>query len=252
MRRVLLGVALLAAVGCGDEPAPAEAPHAEQEAVARAEPTEVEMVAAMEAHYGAVILAHDGLQQGDVEKLRRQLALVSDQPLPASAPSPWLPYHERLQHAASLAETAGDLDAAARVLASVALACGRCHQALVRGPVYPAPAPDESAEPLKAAMLDHEWATERLWEGVTGPWDEAWRRGAAELAATRVFGEPDTEPTDDLRRREQALRDLGAEAMNTTALDARAYLYGRLLGTCADCHRASGVTFEAPPAPPPD
>jgi len=246
--RILVWAALVAVIGCGEE-TPSAAPETakrQMSAPARERPSEVEMVASMEAHYNVVILAHDALLQNDLERFRSQLSLVPDQQLPPGSPAEWIPFHQRLKEAASRGSSASDLQQGANALASVVFACGTCHAALGSGPVYPAPAPDDGDDYLETAMLDHEWVTERLWEGVTGPWDNAWQRGAAALAAIQVFGDPDFEVvlTDDLRRREQELREIGEEAMITTALDERAALYGRLLSTCGDCHRASGVEFE--------
>jgi cytochrome c553 len=246
--RILVAVALVAVIGCGEEsasPTP-ETTKQETSAPARDRPTEVEMVAWMEAHYGLVILAHDALQQGDLESFRSQLALAPDQELPPNSPPEWIPFHQRLQQAASQGAAVSDLAAAANALASVVLACGTCHAALGTGPIYPAPAPGDGDNFLETAMLDHKWATERLWEGVTGPWDNAWQRGAAALAVIQIFGDPGSQVvlTDDLRRREEQLRKIGEQAMATTALDERAALYGRLLSTCGDCHRAIGVQFE--------
>jgi cytochrome c553 len=244
-----MGAALLAAMGCGEErpPKTPETTTREASAPARERPTEVEMVAAMEAHYSVVILAHDALLQGNLETFRSQLALVPDQGLPPTSPQHWLPLHEKLQAAALAGANAADLDTAASTLAQVLLACGTCHVALGTGPTYPAPAPDDGDNVLQTAMLDHQWATERLWEGVTGPWDNAWERGADSLAMLELFGEADPELTlsDELRRREQELREIGEEARTTTALDERAALYGRLLATCGGCHQLMGVTFEA-------
>jgi cytochrome c553 len=245
----VIGVMLLVLGGCGEQEQ-SSAPEPVPQATAPAErdqPTEVEMVASMEAHYNIVILAHDALLQGDLDRFRSQLALVPEQELPANSPAAWTPLHERLQAAARSGAEVADLDAAAAALASVVLACGTCHAALDTGPVYPAPAPDDGADPLKTAMRDHQWVTERLWEGVTGPWDNAWERGAEALAVVQVFGEAQQRGvnlSDDLRRREQELREIGTEAKATTALDARAALYGRLLATCGECHRAVGVKFE--------
>jgi cytochrome c553 len=209
-------------------------------------PTEVEMVASMEAHYNVVILAHDALLQGDLEGFRSQLSLVLEEALPPSAPAEWLPPHERLQAVAREGANASDLDEAAAALAQVVLACGTCHAAFDTGPVYPAPAPADGEDAVKTAMLDHKWVTERLWEGVTGPWDNAWERGADALAVVEVFGDENLAVTlsDDLKRRERELRKIGEEAKTTRALDERAALYGRLLATCAECHQAAEVTFE--------
>lgn len=206
------------------------------------------MVASMEAHYGLVILAHDALIHGDLDAFRAQLARAAEQQLPPSAPAAWGPYHEPLRAAAGSGAEAEDLEQAAHALAEVVRACGTCHAALDAGPVYPAPAPGDGETVVETAMLDHQWATERLWEGVTGPWDGAWQRGADALAETRVFGDLGEGVTlaDALREREEALRAIGREAKTTDGLDARAALYGRLLATCGDCHLEAGVEF-APP-----
>ena len=251
MRLILVGALLIALSGCGEQSPPA-APEAATKPVTtvpvRDRPSEVQMVAAMEAHYSVVILAHDALLQGDLDMFRSQLALVRGHELPANSPEEWSPLHEQLRAAAGRGAEVGDLDAAAEALAAVVLACGTCHAAQGGGPVYPAPAPDDGANALEAAMRDHQWATERLWEGVTGPWDNAWERGADALAVTQLFDGPDSEVvlSDDLRRRAEQLREIGRLARTTTALDERAALYGRLLSTCGECHQAIGVGFEEP------
>lgn len=248
--RVFICFAAIAVLGCGDDRQAAESAfdssQQEEAAPMRSRPSEVEMVAAMEAHYNVVILAHDALLQGDLDAFRAQLALVPEQQLPPGSPEAWLLLHERLHEAARAGANVADLGAAAGALSSVVLACGQCHAALGTGPVYPAPAPDDGATALETAMRDHAWATERLWEGVTGPWDNAWERGANALAQIEIFGEDDltTNYSEDLRSREQALREIGQQATSTTGIGERAALYGRLLSTCGECHQAIGVTFE--------
>lgn len=251
MRLILVWVALIAVSGCGEQSPPAAQEAATKPVTSvpvRDRPSEVQMVAAMEAHYSVVILAHDALLQGDLESFRSQLALVPGQELPVGSPEEWIPLHDQFRVAAGKGAEVTDLDAAAVALASVVLACGTCHAALVSGPIYPAPAPDDGANALETAMRDHQWATERLWEGVTGPWDNAWERGADALTVTQVFDGPDSEVvlSDDLQRRVQQLREIGRQAKITTALDERAALYGRLLSTCGECHQAIGVKFEEP------
>jgi cytochrome c553 len=243
LARILMLLGLVIVFGCGgDDDEPVAPPLVEQEG-----PTEVEMVAAMEAHYTTTILAHDALIQGDVDGFRAQLAATSSHELPPNSPELWKPFDRQLHAAARKAAEATDLDSAATGMAEVALACGACHGGVGAGPIYPAPAPRDGRDPLQEAMLEHQWATERLWEGVTGPWENAWERGSAALAETRVFGgsESSMPPDESLLEREAALRSLGEEAMTTKALDARARLYGRLLATCGDCHGAMGI--ELPP-----
>ena len=54
MKRILVLAVLIVGVGCGDENPPATP---EASPAVRDQPTEVEMVATMEAHYSVVILA---------------------------------------------------------------------------------------------------------------------------------------------------------------------------------------------------
>jgi len=248
VKRILVGLVSIVALGCGEDgaTAPSRAGSGQAERTARSEPTEVEMVASMEAHYGVVILAHDALVQGDLERFRAQLARVSDQSLPDSAPPQWRPFYAQLQAAARQGVDVEDLDEAAEEFAHVVLSCGTCHEALDRGPVYPAPAPDEGDSAIETAMRDHQWATERLWEGVTGPWNDAWERGADALAEQEVFGraEPDFDPGEELERRARELRELGEIARTTTSPAERAALYGRLLARCGGCHQLVGVKPE--------
>jgi cytochrome c553 len=211
--------------------------------------TEVEMVAVMEQHYHSAISAHDALIRDDLEGLRQQLAKLVEQSLPPAAPQSWQTYDAELREAARTAAEANDLGSAASTMAAVAEACGICHAALGVEKIYFWPAPPEGDETIKATMQTHQWATERLWEGVTGPWDNAWERGSAALAESRVFREGEA-VTDSLRAREIALRGLGQMAKTINGLQERASLYGQLLTSCTGCHQEAGVTIKQAPPPP--
>ena len=90
-------------------------------------------------------------------------------------------------------------------------------------------------------MKRHMWATERLWEGIYGPSDEAWKAGAAAL-------ELDPFPKKELSKG-------GVHALSSAARfskhakhvgdrktgEQRAKLYASLLATCSPCHDAMGV-----------
>lgn len=243
MTRTLASIAMVLALGCGVEEQSAERTSAAE----RDGLTEVERVAFMEAHYETTMLAHDALIEGDLAAFREHLAATDSHVLPPDAPAHWKPFDAQLHEAARAGAEAADRRAAAEAMGRVALACGACHAGVEAGPVYPAPAARDSADPIEDAMLEHQWVSERLWEGVTGPWDNAWERGAAALAKTAVFGESASgpAPAEAQLRAEAALRALGAEAQRTETLPERAALYGRLLVTCSECHRALGI--ELPP-----
>jgi cytochrome c553 len=215
-------------------------------------PSEAEMVNLMERHYEATILSHDALIQGDLETMRKQLARLARQKLPANAPQGWSPFHARLQEAArSGASNITTLQEAGSVMAEVAEACGACHAAQKVENIYYWPAPPEDEKSLKSTMHTHQWASERLWEGVTGPFAEAWPRGASALAEGRIFKGEGDEVKASLRAREDELREMGRSAMAASGLHARALAYGRLLTRCAACHREAGVSIApAKPMPP--
>ncbi len=239
MIRTLLLTMLVSVVACGGvEDASEPTVMAERE-----EPTEVEMVAAMEAHYTAAILAHDALIQGDLENFRAHLAELDSQALPANSPDAWKIFEEQLHAAAARARDVTELGVAASTMAAVSLACGTCHQSAPGGPVYPAPPPGEDEGSTKAEMRKHERAALMLWDGVTGPSEYGWREGTEGLAGTRIFadGESAGETDPSLLAREATLRGLGEEAKTATSLPDRAVLYGRVLTTCGDCHQAVGV-----------
>lgn len=217
-------------------------------------PRDVEIVAAMEAHYQQATRAHDALVQGELDIFRSSMSAIRHHELPKGSPAAWNPLHDQLTTAATAASEVTDLSGAAAAMASVTLACGTCHKGIGRGPVYPVPPVAEGDRVLTAEMREHQWSVVMLWDGVTGPSDYAWERGTAALAETDIFAESSGTGTvaKDMVAREQALRDLGSEGKTTTTPGDRAALFGRVLATCGGCHQAAGVKLpalqDAPPA----
>lgn len=201
--------------------------------------TEVDKVALMEQHYNAAIVAHDMLIAGDLEGFRSQIGSLAAQELPANAPEPWRFGHEKMQGAAEEASASASLEEAAGAMGYIVETCGACHAAHPAGPVYQnptAPTGDEVGD----KMQGHQWATERLWEGVTGPVDGAWTRGATALANSRVFKDSNDASLLEL---ESGMRKLGEDALKLNSLSERAQLYGTLLATCGSCHQQAKVTL---------
>ena len=204
--------------------------------------TESDRVALMEEHYVVAIGAHDMLIAGDLERFRTQFDSLSSQELPSNAPEAWRAPHGHMQKAAETAKQAMTLEEAATSMAFVVQACGSCHAANPnRGPVYRQPSEPEG-EDRTAKMKHHQWASERLWEGVTGPSDYAWSRGTAALAKSRVFAEG--QGTKALLELEQKMRALGEDAKKLTVLADRAKLYGKLLASCGSCHQQMGIEIK--------
>jgi cytochrome c553 len=145
--------------------------------------------------------------------------------------------HELLSAASAIAQ-ATDVSAAAAPFASLAGACSWCHVtsgAKVTFPYEPEPA-DEPA--LDVQMRRHQWAAARLWEGVVGPSDEAWRDGIRVMVSTSIDVRRTTnaKPNADVVEYTNQIRTLAMRADNVPDPAARANLYGDMLTTCASCH----------------
>jgi cytochrome c553 len=159
---------------------------------------------------------------------------------PAKVLEEWLPFVVNLRAAAGEIVEAEDVHAASRGTGAVALACGECHDALREGPRYELPPPPPDDPDAAAIMRRHQWAADRLWDGVVLPNDEAWSLGAGAIVElprcdADVGGEKQTQVIADAVRR---TNELATEAASATDLDARARIYGELLGTCHTCHLA--------------
>lgn len=228
-------------MGC-DEP-DEESPPVEAVEPAPTELTEVEMVALMEGHYNSAIASHDALIRGDLATFKERIAEIPERALPPGAPETWRAHERRLHEAARRTGEVSTLESAGPAMAALVEACGACHAAVGLGQIYRQPELPEGEHPVETAMLGHQWATERLWEGITGPWDDAWGRGADALAESRVFSTEGEPVSSSLQAREEQMREMGRLA-KTSGLSNRAEIYGRLLATCGSCHTEAGVSFD--------
>jgi cytochrome c553 len=241
--RAIFGVlfCLLFTAGCREQAKPpvTDAPEAAADSA---------LSDSMREHFELATAAHDALLHGDLPGFREEMASLGEARLPPGSSRSRVTLHKALEAAAIGASQARDIDAAGAALGPVVLACGTCHSELGKGPRYEVEKPTEGANALQTAMLGHEWATERLWEGITGPSDAAWLLGAEALSRTDVFGDQGEAVmiSEFVRERERHLRSIGEQAREAEGLEARAGLYGRLLATCAECHQAIRVLFDDP------
>jgi hypothetical protein len=85
-------------------------------------------------------------------------------------------------------------------------------------------------------MARHQWAADRLWEGMVGAADESWQAGLDVLARAPL---PSPSPSADqvvLATRLQRLAEHARATLPTEGLDQRAATYGEILVVCAGCH----------------
>jgi len=217
------------------EPAEPEAkqPPPPQSALAKAR---ADATAHMEAHFEQGRTLQRKLVVGDLpaaKQVATQIAALS----PKSYPAEWLPFIASMRGAAETTARAEDLAAAAAGAGQVAGACGRCHEALGKGPRF---ATTEPPADDPTGMKAHQWAATRMWEGIVGPSDPAWGSGTQRFA-TLPECQPDlggelAEALPSIEDARARVGELTQRATQVTDVDARARLYGDYLGACATCH----------------
>lgn len=131
--------------------------------------------------------------------------------------------------------SARTLEEAAYAEVRVAAACAQCHVATQSGPVFRTPSkapPDRPTVP--AQMARHQWAADRLWEGLVGASDEHWRAGLYVLATSPLQHVESGSPA--IAKHLQRLARLALDRRPKPTLEERQDIYAELLITCAGCH----------------
>jgi hypothetical protein len=155
-------------------------------------------------------------------------------------PKHWQVSATQLQDSARRIRQSSDLSEAAASTADIGRACGLCHTA-VRGPkitVEAAPAFDSS---VPSRMRRHQWATERLWEGLYVPSDQAWNAGAGALDMDPFPGEALKKGGVHARSAASRFTATAKTLAQAKTSEARGAAYAEILSTCGPCHEAMGV-----------
>jgi hypothetical protein len=88
-------------------------------------------------------------------------------------------------------------------------------------------------------MQRHQWAAERLWDGLVVPSDEAWQAGALALSEAPLAPQeltPGKSPVPKVGEMEQMVHALARQALDADRAEVRAHVYGQVLAACAACH----------------
>jgi mono/diheme cytochrome c family protein len=191
-------------------------------------------------HFVIATWSRDVLINGDLEALREPLEALATYDYRSVAPGGWMSYVAKMQQAARVTSAAQTMEIAAVGVATMARTCAECHVATGRGPAFAGGDNEgdaQDADTLGERMRRHMWAADRLWEGLTGPADDSWTAGAAVLARAPL-PPPSADPPlpADYVAAITEVRELGAEALDASMLEARADVYGRFLASCAGCH----------------
>lgn len=214
--------------------APAAAPTATP--VAEAPPPELR--ATMHQDLLRAVAIREAVISGELADTRAPARWLAEQAL--DVPEAWKPHVAAMQRVAREVVDAADIKAAARATGQLARQCGECHRSVGARHDMSFPPEPPKGKGAQSAMVLHQWAAERLYQGLVSNNDEAWRAGAAALVEAPLHVEEitaDVELPEDLHGLAGTVRQLGARASGTTDAGARAEIYGELIGSCAACHK---------------
>jgi hypothetical protein len=195
----------------------------------------------MELHYLKANQVHDAVVMGNLDTAKATAQWIADNTVADQLPVKWRPNVPPVVDAANEVVGASDLETAAKGLASLGNACGKCHAAMEVPMEIPEKDPPPEADDAKSHMLRHQWAVRRMWDGLIAPSDDAWTAGAEALKEAPLTVESGTASE---AKEGQGIADevhgLGAAAVGQTLPDERAATYGELLYTCSKCHSGGG------------
>lgn len=198
----------------------------------------------MEGHFDEAKAIHAAVILGDLEACQEPAQWIVDHEA-VSAPAAWDSYIETMRGAAQDVLDAQGIGAAADAASRLTRTCGSCHSAHAPGVTYtasPAPSDDPALVPH---MARHNWAIERMWEGLTTSSVDAWNAGAQELSGTPLSLDAFSveEGTEvQVSALAQRVHQLGAQGASEVGWGGRTDVYGQLLTTCAACHQRATET----------
>jgi cytochrome c553 len=181
--------------------------------------------------------------EGDLGRFTRAAIYIAENDIGPSAPETWKPYATALQQAAEQGRHAKSIEAAAAAVGQLGARCADCHRAL-GGPKFTLGEPPVQRAGVDAHMDRHQWAADRMWDGLIASATPVWIKGAEVMADARLTAEqvaPETPDIDAIARRVH----FQANAARLLPEQQWGKAYGEFIATCALCHEKTGVAGRA-------
>jgi hypothetical protein len=193
----------------------------------------------MFAHFDRAGEVHNALVKGELDRARKAAEWIVVHQEPGTIPGDSPALRSEMQRQAAAVSVSNTLPEATLAAAQMGRACGDCHRENEVNPRFLVGTAPPGGTGPQAEMARHIWASERMWEGLVGPEDHAWRSGAEALRSgwldpQQVVANPEDRPR--IRTLVQQVYELGNEAQSAADPHTRADLYGEFLNTCNDCH----------------
>lgn len=228
--------AVLFLIHCGGSSQPVSEPSPEPTGV---DSEEQSKVTNMHLHFADINAIHLALISGNLISAR-EMAKKVRAGFAGPQPKGWEPFIKRTVASAEMLEVTDDLGMAARLASTMANTCGDCHRAQgIEVVEHVAVPPPREEDKFSDFMIRHQWASDRLWEGMIGPSEAAWNAGSAALGDidfTLADLEGHLLATPEIEALLAQLRSDAAAANKTKGNQNRQELYGSFLSGCAGCH----------------
>jgi hypothetical protein len=238
----LLVLPVVVAVGCGGgQQAPAEqAKPAEPAAPA------VDVAKHMHEHLSRVTTMQEAVIRGDMEAAVEPARWIADHQETAGLPAGQEAVLADMKKQAAVVAEAKDFKNAATATAMVISYCGKCHDAAKVTAAIPE-APKPTAEGAVAAhMVEHQWATDLLYQGLVIPSEERWQKGLAAMAGAPLAEKDlpkDAKLTKEIAALEKKVHEMAGKAKTATDIGTKVAFYGEYIGGCAGCHGLHGKVW---------
>lgn len=194
----------------------------------------------MHDHLTRITTIKAAIIAGKLEDVREPAIWLADHEEVAELPADFERYITQMRAYARQVVEARDLKSAAVSVSRMAKTCGNCHLVNhVNLEFGYDNAPRQDLEDVVTHMQRHQWAADRLWEGLIGPSNHAWDRGTDMLIDVPLDPSDvtvSTEHADEISSIARRIHALGGIGTETKTPDARSELYAEILGLCANCH----------------
>jgi len=184
---------------------------------------------------------------GNLDSVREPAMWLAENDSVSGLPENYRPFVDQMRGYAREVVAAPDLQSAAVSVSAMARTCSNCHLANDVSLAFGFDSEPEGWADTVSHMQRHQWGIDRMWEGLIGPSDAAWDRGADMLVdvplqpvevANATTSEADAAKVEKIAR---LVHSFGSQSASTVTPDERSELFGEVLGLCAECHAILGA-----------
>jgi len=239
---IVVFLPMVLVLGCGGAPQPP----AEQAKPAEPPAPAVDVAKHMHEHLARVTSMQEAVIRGDMEAVVEPARWIADHQETAGLPAGTETVVADMKKSAAVVAEARDLKNAATATAMTISYCGTCHSAAKVTPVMAEMAKPAASGPMAAHMLEHQWATDLMYQGLVIPSEDRWLKGLAAMQVSPLAEKDlpkDATLTKEIAALEKRVHEMAAKAKTATDLGSKVAFYGEYLGGCAGCHGLHGKVW---------